>query len=74
MIALTGETIEITGQIMSNHPLNMSGHHWTDLCMVITVALSAELMLLVATPERPLLSTANDSGMSGDEQSGENVW
>ena len=26
MIAFTGETIEITGQIMSNRPLNMSGH------------------------------------------------
>ena len=74
MIVLAGETVEITGQIMSNRPLNMSGHHRTDLCMVITVALSAELMLLVATPERPLLSTANDSGMSGDEQPGENVW
>ena len=58
---------------MSNRLSNMSGHHRTDLCMVITVALSAELMLLVATPERPLLSTANDSGMSGDELSGENV-
>ena len=67
MIALTGETVEITGQIMSKRPLNMSGHHRKDLCMVITVALSAELMLLVATAERPLLSMANDSGMSGDE-------
>ena len=26
MIAFTGETIEITGQIMSNRSLNMSGH------------------------------------------------
>ena len=73
MKALTSETVEITGQIMSNRPLNMSGHHRKDLCMVITVALSAELMLLIATLERPLLSTANNSGMSGDEQSGENV-
>ena len=26
MIALTGEIVEITGQIMSNRPLNMSNH------------------------------------------------